>query len=233
MLFFVATTTPAQASTIGDLQNQLISLLNQLISLLTNNSPVVPAPVVVPPVATTTTATSTKPYTVSDVVTVVTINVDPIPNAIDDEYTEYTVTLKDGSRRVVAVHGFAPFEMNQNNFYASGFSGDVTLLMKMAVAAPVPAGAPVIKTVTQNNREITVFAEVTLDMHAGIPAVMGPVLYGTIDWGDKSTASSLFSLASGATQTISEKHTYATLGTYTITVTDRQGLTVKKVVVVN
>lgn len=77
-------------------------------------------------------AVSVESYTLSDVVKVEVKNVDPIREAIDDEYTLYTIHLKDGSIRTAEMYGMATWDMNQENFYRTGFSGDVQKLLEMA-----------------------------------------------------------------------------------------------------
>lgn len=76
--------------------------------------------------------TSSGSYTLSDVASVTKRNVDPIPSAIDDEYTEYTITLKNGTKYGVKVYGNATLSMNEQGFRNTGYTGDVQALMKIA-----------------------------------------------------------------------------------------------------
>lgn len=64
------------------------------------------------------------PYTIDDVASVTLETVDPIPAAVDDEYTAYTITLDDGTTHTVQVYGMATREMNDNSLYRTGYSGD-------------------------------------------------------------------------------------------------------------
>ena len=74
---------------------------------------------------------SKAPYTIEDVVSVTTENVDPLQGAIDDEYTEYTITLKNGSAHKVEVYGMMERSSNEASFTETGFTGDVATLMKL------------------------------------------------------------------------------------------------------
>lgn len=227
LVFFSMTTTPAYASTISSLQTQLISLLTQLISLLTTTSaPVVVPGVVTPPVV----ATSTSSYTITDVVTVRSQSIDPIPAAADDEYTLYTITLKDASVRQVKVYGFAPVDQTHSGVYQTGYSGDVDALIKLAVVVPVQTGSLIKNVTISNTRLATVVVAAPLPV-GSVPAVMGPVLLGTINWGDGGGTNNFFGLAAEA-ESITLNHTYAAPGTYTITVTDRAGHVATNVVTV-
>jgi hypothetical protein len=60
-------------------------------------------------------------------------SVDPIPNAADDEYTLYVVTLKDGSKREFK-RGFGPQGQFEDRVKKTGYTGDISaLLAKVAV----------------------------------------------------------------------------------------------------
>lgn len=76
--------------------------------------------------------TPTAGYSLSDVQTVTAVAVDPIAGAIDDEYTLYTITLKDGTKHEVKTYGMVPAESNERAFKATGYTGDVSKLMAMA-----------------------------------------------------------------------------------------------------
>lgn len=197
-----------------------------------------PVPEVVTPVEKTTTPvkeSGTGAYTVADVVSVTTQEVDPIPAAVDDEYTLYTVTLKDKSIRSIKAYGFGTFEMTQQNFYTSGYAGDVMKLMALAKKAGVDTShSPSMQSVTQTNREVTVSMKLSFSVAAGIPAVTGPVIFGKVDWGDGGMVSPVSALVTSSTltQTFTAKHLYAKAGTYTVTVTDTEGKSATEQVVV-
>ncbi|MEX0931215.1 MAG: hypothetical protein WDZ88_00530, partial [Candidatus Paceibacterota bacterium] len=71
-------------------------------------------------------------YTLDDVRSVAKRSVDPVPEAIDDEYLEYTITLKSG---VVHVVKWVHFSIDQEQeFFKTGFRGDVDALIAMANA---------------------------------------------------------------------------------------------------
>lgn len=53
-------------------------------------------------------------------------------DAIDDEYTKYTITLESGIVHRVEVSGMMQFTDVQTLFTETGFSGDVSTLMQMA-----------------------------------------------------------------------------------------------------
>lgn len=80
----------------------------------------------------TTTGTSTKTFKLKDVKSVVATVVDPIPNAIDDEYTLYKITLK--SKRVVEVKacGYCTTEGRDALFKKAGYKGDISKLLLLA-----------------------------------------------------------------------------------------------------
>ena len=235
LMFYGATAVPAQASTIGELQVQLISLLQQLISLLTQQQttgggvPVatstIPAPTPVPP-APTPISSSTAAYTLDDVVSVTTRAVDPIPGAIDDEYTLFTITLKNGTSRSVNVYGFSPFSMKEEAFVKSGFTGNVEKLMSLAVATLPYTDAAVIHIVSQIGHQVVADVRLARDTSGGISSVMGPVVYGSILWGDSSVAETISGLqtSGSAVKTFTLSHTYTQAGTYTITVTNGKGI---------
>ena len=69
------------------------------------------------------------PYTISDVVTVTTKEVDPIPAAADDEYTEYTIVLKDGTVRVAKLPSMVPWPLVEKVFRETGYTGPVKELL--------------------------------------------------------------------------------------------------------
>jgi peptidoglycan hydrolase-like protein with peptidoglycan-binding domain len=73
-------------------------------------------------------------YDISDIKSVVTKYVDPIVNAADDEYTLYTITLKNSKKVTVRGCGFCTREMFERAFTNSGYTGDVDDLLDLAVA---------------------------------------------------------------------------------------------------
>jgi len=87
-----------------------------------------------------TTATDGS-YGIGDIKSVISKYVDPIPNAVDDEYTEYTITLKDGTVHKVRV-GFLPQSVIEEMFRATGYTGSISALL--ALAKPNPSDAVVV-----------------------------------------------------------------------------------------
>lgn len=72
---------------------------------------------------------SLQSYRIDSVVSVSTESVDPLPEATDDEYTLYTITLKDGSIHEVKVFGMMERTSVERLFTETGFVGDVATLM--------------------------------------------------------------------------------------------------------
>jgi PKD repeat protein len=71
-------------------------------------------------------------FTISDVKSVTKKSVDPIPLAVDDEYSLYTITLKDGDIIRVKSCGFCTTQMREKLFTDKGFEGSVSELMSLA-----------------------------------------------------------------------------------------------------
>lgn len=69
-------------------------------------------------------------YDLDDVKSVTSLFVDPIRIAADDEYTEYTITLKSGTVRKVKVNIFAG--IHEPSFRETGYTGDIQALIDMA-----------------------------------------------------------------------------------------------------
>ncbi len=79
------------------------------------------------------TATPTvTPFALTDVKYVISKNVDPMPMALDDEYTLFTIVLKSLKMVEVKVYGFAPASMNDKAFRDAGYTGDIAALKAMA-----------------------------------------------------------------------------------------------------
>jgi hypothetical protein len=79
-----------------------------------------------------------KKFALTDVKSVTSTAVDPLPGAADDEYTKYTITLNDG--RVITVKGHAgrgTVDMRESNFRKAGYTGDVDALIAKATAGAV------------------------------------------------------------------------------------------------
>lgn len=89
------------------------------------------------------TGTAVTPFALTDVKSVTQKQVDPIPNALDDEYTLYTITLKSGKVVEVKNYGFAPAEMNNKAFKDAGYTGDIAALKAMATTV-TPVTPPVV-----------------------------------------------------------------------------------------
>ena len=75
---------------------------------------------------------SVSSYGISDVRSVNSRYVDPIPNAVDDEYTEYTITLKKGTVHKVNAAHFAPQSAFERLLRDTGYTGNVDKLIAMA-----------------------------------------------------------------------------------------------------
>lgn len=73
-------------------------------------------------VPTTTITQVPNAYTVADVSTVSAVYIDPEPMMADEEYTEYVITLENGTVHTVQV-GFMPMEMIAQRFSDTGFVG--------------------------------------------------------------------------------------------------------------
>lgn len=76
-------------------------------------------------------------YGLDDVKSVASKQVDPIPQAIDDEYTLFTVTLKDGTTREFK-RGWAPYETFEKAVRATGYTGDIAKLLALVKSDPTP-----------------------------------------------------------------------------------------------
>ncbi len=74
----------------------------------------------------------TTPYTLDDVKEITAQSVDPIANAVDDEYTLYTLTLKNGTVRTFK-RGFAGPGVFEKAVKATGYTGDIEKLLAKAV----------------------------------------------------------------------------------------------------
>ncbi len=72
-------------------------------------------------------------YTLADVKAVTKKTVDPIPTAIDDEYTLYRIVLLNGKVHEVKV-GFMPISYRDEQFRKTGYTGDIAKLMAMATS---------------------------------------------------------------------------------------------------
>ncbi len=76
--------------------------------------------------------TSQKKFGLKDIKKVTWKKVDPIPNAIDDEYSLYTIKLKSGQTVEVKVCGYCMSEDREAAFKKAGYHGDVTELTDLA-----------------------------------------------------------------------------------------------------
>lgn len=80
-----------------------------------------------------------KAYTLTDVKSVTKKSVDPMPMAIDDEYTLYTVTLNSGKVHTFK-KGFSPFGAFENQVKATGYTGDIPALLALATTISTSYG---------------------------------------------------------------------------------------------
>ena len=70
-------------------------------------------------------------FTIADVASVQAEYVDPMPNAVDDEYTKYTITRKNGDVDTVRI-GFMPSSMIEQRFRDIGYIGSIKELLALA-----------------------------------------------------------------------------------------------------
>ncbi len=85
----------------------------------------------------TTDKPTTASYALTDVKSITKKNFDPIPAAVDDEYTEYTITLKSGAVHKVK-NGFLPPGTFDAAVRATGYTGSISDLLKKATAEVAP-----------------------------------------------------------------------------------------------
>lgn len=88
-----------------------------------------------------------KSYTLADVQSVTKKSVDPIPLAIDDEYTLYTVTLKSGKVHTFK-RGFTPLGAFENQVKATGYTGNIDALLALATSVSTTYGFDDVASVT-------------------------------------------------------------------------------------
>ncbi len=247
-ILLVSLTLPgaAHAFSFGEMQNTLRNLIVEIIAVLRGQSEeeyTLVLPTTSTSTATTTTATTTEvtpttppvvspvgpvvtpvtktaDYTLSDVKSVTKRVVDSIPSAIDDEYTEYMITLKNGTVVTVDEVWFAPRDMQVKAFRDSGYIGDIDALIKLSSTAVAQEGLKV--NVSAKTASLTA----TLSQKSGeIATVCGPTKFGTVTWGD-GVSEIVYGLGcSATTQAIPITHTYKNSGSYTITITDNAGNT--------
>jgi hypothetical protein len=96
-------------------------------------------------IAKVTLAVVTTPYVLTDVKTITSKYVDPRPTSIDDEYTLYTVTLKNGTMRTFK-RGFSGPGVFERSVRATGYTGDIPKLI--ALASSVSYGIADVLTIT-------------------------------------------------------------------------------------
>jgi len=313
LTFFGATATPASASVLGDLQIKLVSLLSQLVTLLTSfrQQNTTDQPIIISPI-TASTSLSVAPYTIDDVVLIKAKTVIPVFNALDDKYVSdisYSIYLKDGSNRQVTLVGPATLAMKQEAFFKSGYSGDVDKIIAMTVSDSfsvfdismvfkvtksitsndlladskitiytitvksgqkyevkvfageqfstvitkfrtigyigdvnkllemseigfVKSGETIKDIILEGNKNIILVTELSLPKNA-IPVELGPVKYGSVSWGDGNTENVFGLVGSGLTQSFSIKHTYKTVGTFVIKITDNSGIVSQQDIFIN
>lgn len=76
-------------------------------------------------------------YTLADVKEVTKKTVDPIPTAVDDEYTLYRIVLISGKVHEVKV-GFMPISYRDEQFRKTGYTGDIAKLIALVKVTPTP-----------------------------------------------------------------------------------------------
>jgi hypothetical protein len=178
----------------------------------------------------TTSTSSKKSFTIDDVKSVTKKAVDPIPQAIDDEYTLYIILLKSGKE--VKVKECRLCVDRNTAFKKAGYKGDVDDLRELAEGEKTTtAKSPLFLNVSRDHDTktvtVTVLARIKADTSAGAPAVDGPVGLGKLDWGDGSEKSAVSGLV--GTKMVKLRHTYAKSGTYTLKLTDDYGSVTRKV----
>jgi hypothetical protein len=82
-----------------------------------------------------------KTFELADVKTITKRSVNPLPDAIDDEYSEYTITLKSNTVIIVrGASGMARGEMREKPFRNAGYTGSVDeLIGKVTVGSVLGA----------------------------------------------------------------------------------------------
>ena len=149
-------------------------------------------------------------YSIGDIASVSSEYVDPIANAIDDEYTQYTIELEDGTTHVVKVNGMLLEETIAQQFADTGFDGDYQDIIDMATEVE-PAAVTLDVTV----EDMTAIASFQL--------ANGCQGY-TLDWGDDSSDELIgnTSLSATCTQAIRDielAHEYSDTGEYKVKLT--------------
>ena len=109
-------------------------------------------------------------YNIGDVKSVTFKYIDPIPNAVDDEYNLYKITLKTGVKFEVKSDYFAPKSANDQKFYDTGFRGDVDDIRNMAREVKDPTNDTLAKCMAtfenqyKNTNKVIAGINVTLAM---------------------------------------------------------------------
>jgi len=181
-----------------------------------------------------TASSSKKTFTIKDVKSVTKKYVDPNEQMADEEYTLYTITLKNGKEVKVKECGFCAPNGRDEAFKKAGYRGDVEALRKMAEGEndedEDSANLPRFNKVRVNDETNKVTVNVTVHRQAvqNTPSVHGPVALGTIDWGD-GEEDTIHALAGARSVKVS--HTYTDAGTYTLKLEDENGTATKEIVV--
>ncbi len=184
--------------------------------------------------ATTTQATTTVTYTswgIGEIIEITQKGVDPIPGAVDDEYTSYHVSLTDGTTRDIMVYPFSDRAMQVEAFTKSGYTGAIEALL--ALSGDETVTVELISNLVIKDLTITFDATVSQDT-GRLASVCGPTQFGTVSWGDGKTETIYGLGCSSLVQQVPLTHTYAKKGSYSVVVTDQaKNRTEKKIVVTN
>lgn len=81
-------------------------------------------------------------FDLDDIRSVTSLWVDPNEMMADEEYTLYTITLKNNSVLEVNAGGFTTHEWRNQQFVEAGYTGDVPALMKLAESESEEGEAP-------------------------------------------------------------------------------------------
>jgi PKD repeat protein len=151
-------------------------------------------------------------YGLGDIKTVTAKSVDPIPGAIDDEYTLYTITLNNGTKHEVKVNGMVPAEFIEKSFRATGYTGSIKELTALAVSEidAVQFGF-LVKALTNNTAKASF-------------SLSTPCVPFTLSWGDnvaesRQASKSPSQICAMVIDNVEVTHTYKKAGTYAVKLT--------------
>jgi len=150
----------------------------------------------------------------------------------DSKITIYTITVKSGQKYEVKVFAGEQFSTVITKFRTIGYIGDVNKLLEMSEIGFVKSGETIKDIILEGNKNIILVTELSLPKNA-IPVELGPVKYGSVSWGDGNTENVFGLVGSCLTQSFSIKHTYKTVGTFVIKITDNSGIVSQQDIFIN